>query len=116
MKNIYLSESELQHFAQKIAEHITIRTYERGNSSDVTRITTKTEFEIIYNVAYGALLAFRWRVNSYNRAEIEYHLQSVLDTSEFILNNFIKDCNFYNTLYCPLKATIRQYFINPLHN
>lgn len=115
-KYLYLSEAELQALAQKIAERITIRNYDNGNSFDFTRKTTKTEFELIYNVAYGALLAFRWRVNCSNEAQIEAHLQSVLDCSEFTLNQLIKNCNSYDTLYCPLKAIIRQNFVNPLHN
>lgn len=115
-KYLYLSENELQLFAQRIAERITIRTYNNGNSSDITRKPTKSEFEIIYNVAYGALLAFRWRINCSNETQIEAHLQSILDCSEFTLNQLIKDCNSYDTLYCPLKATIRQHLTNPLHH
>ncbi len=117
MKYIRLSQNELQYMAQKIAESITIRTYDKGNSNDTKRKTTPNEFELIYNVAYGALLAFRWRINSYsNEKEIEAHLQSILDCAEFTLNLLIKNCNSYDTLYCPLKASIRQHCINPIYN
>lgn len=115
MKYLYLSEKELQTFAQKIAERITIRTYDNGNSCDVTRTPTHSEFELIYKVAYGALLAFRWRINCSDEAQIEAHLQSILDCSEFTLNQLIKNCNSYDTLYCPLKAIIRKHLVNPLH-
>lgn len=89
------NEQQLKEAARDIAGSIVIRQYdERGNSSDIRRATTEIESEIIRKIAYGAMLAYRWRGRD---------IQSILDTAEFTLDLFLPEANGYDTIYTPLR-------------
>ena len=90
------NESQLKEIARDIAGSIMIRSYDRGNSRDDRRETTKEEREIIQNIAYGAMLAYSYRSNGGS-------IDSILDTAEFTLKQFIPNCNSYDTIYIPLR-------------
>lgn len=88
------NDIELKEIAKDISNSIVIRTYINGNSSDNRRETTKTEKEIIQNIAYGAMLAYRFSKTD---------LDGILDMAEFTLKQFIPEANAYDTIYIPLR-------------
>ena len=89
------NEQQLKEVARDIAGSIMIRQYDEcGNSSDIRRATTEIEREIIRKIAYGAMLAYRWRGSD---------IQSILDTAEFTLDLFLPEANGYDTIYTPLR-------------
>ncbi len=105
MRN-YKTEQQLQEQAKAIAETITIRTYNNGNSEDTKRLSNAHENNIIFNIAYGALLGMN--CNEKNRASDEI-AQAIIDTAEYTVNGFLPDCNGYDTIYCPLKKAVREW-------
>ncbi len=88
------NDIELKEIAKDISNSIVIRTYINGSSSDNRRATTKTEKELIQNIAYGAMLAYRFRKTD---------LDGILDMAEFTLKQFIPEANAYDTIYIPLR-------------
>lgn len=89
------TDKELHKIANEIAQNITIRSYDEGNSVDTKRSTTKPEAEIISNIAFAALWAYRWRDN--------VNVDSILDVAEMTFDQFIPEGNGYDTIYLPLK-------------
>ena len=89
------SESQLKEIARDIAGSIVIRDYVNGSSRDTRREATKPEKEIIKNIAYGAMVAYGHRDNA--------SIDSILNTAEFILHQFIPDANGYDSIYIPLR-------------
>lgn len=87
------NESQLKEIARDIAGSIVIRDYVNDSSRDTRRTTTKPEREIVQNIAYGAMLAYRYDRN----------LAGILDMAEFTLRQFISNCNCYDTIYIPLR-------------
>ena len=87
------NEKQLKEIARDISGSIVIRNYIDGNSHDTHRKTTASEKEIIYNIAYGAMLAYGYRGD----------IQSILDTAEFTLKQFLPEANGYDTIYIPLR-------------
>lgn len=104
MDKSYKNNLQLKELALRISEKITIRTYVRGSSNDETRQSTVTEKEIIFKIAYGALLTLNTTDN--NHAE-----QKIIDCAEYTVNQFLPDCNGYDTIYCPLKKVLREWDI-----
>ncbi len=96
------SENELKTIAETISENITIRTNVNGNSIDTIRKASSAEKEIIYNLAYGALLGLNWGEVCRSSRQAE----AIIDTAEFIINQFLPDCNGYDTIYLPLKKVL----------
>ena len=90
------NEKQLKEIARDIAGSIVIRDYVNGNSRDTRRETTLPEKEIIQNIAYGAMLAYAYRNNGGS-------IDSILDTAEFTLHQFIPNANGYDTIYIPLR-------------
>lgn len=90
------NENNLKEIARDIAGSIVIRDYINGNSRDTRRETTPSEKEIIRNIAYGAMLAYGFRSNGGS-------IDSILDTAEFTLRQFIPNANGYDTIYIPLR-------------
>ena len=86
-------EQELKEYAVEQSRTIVIRTYNGGNSSDVKRVTTEKERDIILSVIFGALLAIR------NNCEE----QCAADTAEFIGKLLLPGMNGYDTVYCRIK-------------
>lgn len=99
------TETELKGIATEIAETITIRHYNGGNSKDKQRKSTAKEKEIIFKIAYGALLSINWHLEP-NTSSLN---SAILNTAEFTVNLFLPDCNGYDTIYCPLRKAIREW-------
>lgn len=99
-------ESELKQIAESISDTIMIRAYENGNSIDTRHKTTALEKEIIYKIAYGALLALNYGtdVRASRLAE-----QSIINAAEFQIGLFLPDCNGYDTIYIPLKKAVQSW-------
>lgn len=106
MARYHMTESALAIIARRISKNITIRTYDNGNSNDITRESTNHEQEILHKIAFGALLGLNWGEAVRNSKDME---QAVLDSSEFILYQFLRDCNGYDSLYNPLKAVLEAW-------
>lgn len=60
MTRQHKSEIALHTIAKAIAQSITIRTWNNGNSYDDTREATEQESEIICNIAFSALLGLNF--------------------------------------------------------
>ena len=88
------NKRQMKEIARDISGSIVIRDYINGNSRDTRRETTEPEKEIIRNIAYGAMLAY-----SFDNTEIS----GVLHMAEFVLQQFIRNCNTYDTIYIPLR-------------
>jgi len=103
-----IADSELKAMAEKISRSIMIREYMNGNSTDTRRKTSSAEQDIIYKIAFGALLGLNYGEKTRSSREIE---QAIVDTVEFILDLFISDCNGYDTIYIPLKKVLADWEI-----
>lgn len=103
---VYKKESELKEIAEGISQEIVIRTYENGNSKDIRRKASKPEKDIIFKVAYGALLALNYGEDSRSSRLAE---QKIIDAAEFTIDLFIPNCNGYDTMYNPLKKALANW-------
>lgn len=106
MRRKYKEEKELRELARGISEFVTIRTYENGNSCDTKRKAKKAESDIICKIAYSALLGLNWGEKTRNNDDMA---QAIIDTAEFTINQFLPECNGYDTMYLPLKAILRHW-------
>ncbi len=100
------SETILKAMAEKISQSIMIRNYVNGNSNDTRRKTSSVEQEIIYKIAFGALLGLNYGEKVRSNRDME---QAIVDTVEFIIGEFIGDCNGYDTIYIPLKKVLESW-------
>lgn len=100
------SEAELKAIAEEISEEIMIRQYVNGNSEDIRRKSSGPEKDIIFKVAFGALLGLNWGESTRSSRQSE---QAIIDTIEFVIGQFIHDCNGYDTIYLPLKKAIKNW-------
>lgn len=99
------TEQQLKGIATTISKRITIRTYKNGNSEDTIRKSTVKEKDIIFKIAYSALLSINWHLEP-KTSEVN---SAIANTAEFAINQFLPDCNGYDTIYCPLKKAIREW-------
>lgn len=75
---------------------VTISVYEDGNIfpvDEIHREATKEETELLIRIAVGALTCARYVKD----------IQHCTDTAEWIIDEFIDDCNGYLTIYSPIK-------------
>ena len=102
-KRCYLPETVLRKMAAEIAENITFRTYVDGSSKDITRKSTDAEQDIIYKLAYSALLGL-------NYGEVARQCESaenaILNAIEYAIIMMIPHVNSYDTLYIPLRKML----------
>ena len=102
----HMTEKALATIASRIARTITIRNYVNGSSEDVTRESTFGENDFIFKTAFGALLGLNYGETVRNDKNAE---QAILDSSEFIINQFLNHCNGYDTLYNKLRAVLEAW-------
>lgn len=102
----HMTEEELRTWARDIAGSIMIRTYDNGNSNDTRRTTTTKEYEIIFKIAFGALLGLNYGEDTRRSRERE---QAIIDSAEFTLDLFIPEANGYDTIYNPLRRCLEQW-------
>lgn len=87
-------DKELREIAKGIANSVVIRKYVDGCSKDIRRATNASEKKAIEAIAYGAMLAYRWK---------DTDIDGILDMAEFTLMQFIPGVNTYDTIYIPLR-------------
>lgn len=116
MRYIHYTQETIKTIAQRIAETISVRSYERGNSHDERRKTTQEEQEKIFAVVFGAIANLNHCIYSYGHSygksrdgEINTMMQTVRDTAEWTIDELIKledgeQVNGYDTVYCPVWA------------
>lgn len=100
------TETELKEIAEEISDTIMIRTYENGCSRDTRRKSSRIEKDIIYRIAFGALLGLNWGEDCRSSRIAE---QKIIDSAEFTIGLFIRDCNGYDTIYNPLKKALANW-------
>ena len=93
------NENQLKEISRDIAGSIVIRDYVNGNSRDTRRETTPEEKEIISKIAYGAMVSYGYGGQ----------IDAVLNTTEFILHQFIPEANGYDTIYIPLRKVTKTW-------
>jgi len=94
------TEQELKIMAETMAETITIRTMENGNSHDTTRTSTDGEKNILKNILSGALLTINFGTDYAGKK------QAILDMAEFTTMQFLPNANCYDSVYCKLQLAI----------
>lgn len=92
------SEKELKEIALKVGDEITYRRTEYDD--EYTRKSTGYEENIIYSVAYGALLAIR------SNGAYPEMVNPILYTAESILDAFLPTCNGYMTVFTKLDKLL----------
>ena len=97
----YIGHDELKAYAEIVSNTICIRSYENGCSEDIKKKATKKQKETIYNIVYGALCALNFDRSAKH--------DSILNTAEFTVNQFLPDCNGYITVYNPLFRFIENW-------
>lgn len=95
----HLTEPELKEMAMEVASSIVIRSYDHGNSVDTRRASTDKEKDIIFKVAYGALLTLNYGETNRGNKVAE---RAVIDAAEMTVDLFLPGANGYLTIYNPL--------------
>lgn len=102
----HYTETRLRELANTIADTMVERTYDNGNSCDTRRKTNGEERIVLYNVAFGALLALNWGESHRGTRGEE---QAIIDAAEFTIDLFLPHCNGYDTIYNPLKRVLKDW-------
>ena len=101
-----MAESDLREIASTISKKITIREVDDSGTKDIQRTSTSLEYNILFNIIYGALLSLNWGEKCRSCADME---QAIVDTSEFTVDLFIPECNGFCTVYLPLKKCLEEW-------
>ena len=99
-KRPYLPETILRAMAAEIAERITIRTKVDGNTYDNERASTESERDILYKLAYSALLGLNHGEEARQSKAAE---DAIINAIEFTLILMIPNANSYDSIYLPLR-------------
>lgn len=107
-KRCYLGEPVLRKMAAEIAEHITIRTYDKvdGCSRDERRESTPAERDIIYKLAFSALLGLSHGETARQSKAAE---DGIINAIEYALVVMLPEANSYDTIYTPLRKTVENW-------
>ena len=106
MRKIYKKEDALKEIARNISKTIVIRSIINGNSYDTRRETTAPERDIIYCLAYGALLALNDSEEVRRTPAAE---RAIVHAAEYMVKLHIPECNGYDTLYIPLNEALETW-------
>ena len=102
----YLPEPVLRKMAAEIAENITIRTYVDGCSRDDRRPTTDAERDVLYKLAFSALLGLNHGETARQSKIAE---DAIINAIEYTLVLSIPEANSYDSLYIPLRKTVENW-------
>ena len=105
-KRCILPESILRCMAAEIAESIVVRTYENGNSHDTRRQTTEKERDILYGLAYSALLGLNHSEESRQSKTAE---DAIINSFEYACIVMLPDANCYDSMYIPLRKMVANW-------
>jgi len=98
----YRSEQELRELARELAtKNVVYEMCEDNRQVWGTRDATKEESETLFNLFYGTFLAMRFMNND--------GATGAIDAVEYIANMFLPQLNNYNTVYCRLWETWREW-------
>lgn len=99
------AEKELHKIAKEMSENeITIRTYDGGNSQDVSKVPTFKETEDLEDVFFSALWTLNWHSQSLTHDKV----RAIEDMAEISAVVKVKDINGYNSVYIPLARYIES--------
>ena len=102
----YLMESVLRGMAREISHHITIRTHVDGCSRDTRRTSTDREADILYRLAYSALLGLNHGEEARKSRTAE---DAIINAIEYTLILTIPEANSYDSLYLPLRRAVENW-------
>jgi len=102
---IHLNETTMNLLADAIADRVTVRTWDNGNSYDYTGDSTPEDRSAIRSVAMGILLGLNYGDEA--RSMTGEALRVSLNTAEFILMQSLPCVNTYDTIYNPLRAVMQ---------
>lgn len=110
---VWKPESELKDLADLMSQNIDIRTWDGGNSRDITRKATKSQRRILYGVIYGALLALNHGEDVRSNPKME---AAIIDAAEFqadiLMRPYLKDgeeLQGYMSVYIPLQRAVKSW-------
>lgn len=107
----YLPENKLRYWAAQIAKTISIRTTVDGCTHDERRPTTQEEHEVLYNLAYSALLGLNAGEAARQTTAAE---DAILNAIEYTCILMLPEANSYLTIYCPLRNVLEQWRSHPV--
>ena len=93
-RTIYRTDKDLEEIIPFFTDTIVIREYDDGNSRDIRRKARKKEKQILHNIMYSALLAYRFRGGD---------IDGILDMAEFMCHMELPKVNAYDSVYIPLR-------------
>ena len=102
----WLKEEELKRIAEKISTEIVHRVYVNGTSYDERKASSPEEKEVLYNIAYGALLALNYGEEHRSSPIAE---RAIVNAAEFTVRLFLRDCNGYDSMYIPLHNALEEW-------
>jgi hypothetical protein len=81
-------------------------TYKTEDERWETRMPIDWEREVLYKIFKGAIWALNW--GEMTRSD-KGRRQAIIDSAEFMANEFLPQLNNYNTVYCRLQKIDREW-------